>query len=78
MRPDVVVLFEPLVDHGLGLSCCCKPFCVEDFATQCSVKALIVSVLPWATRIDIDRLDAYFSEPVLEGLGCKLRTIVGS
>ena len=90
MRPDMVVLFEPLIDDGLGLSGCCEPFCVEDFATQCSVKALIVSVrpkiaplerflyglTPGATRINIDRLDAYFSEPVLKGLGCKLRAII--
>jgi len=39
IRPDVVVVFEPLIDHGLGLSGCCGPFCVEDFATQCSVDA---------------------------------------
>ena len=46
MWPDVIVLFEPLINDGLGLSCCCEPFGVENFTTQCSVKALIVSVRP--------------------------------
>jgi hypothetical protein len=46
MRPDVVVLFEPLIDDGLCLSCCCEPFGVENFTTQCSVEAFIVSILP--------------------------------
>ena len=46
MWPDVIVLFEPLINDGLGLSCCCEPFGVKDFATQRSVKALIVSVRP--------------------------------
>jgi hypothetical protein len=26
MGPDVVVLFEPVIDHGLGLSGFCEPF----------------------------------------------------
>jgi hypothetical protein len=46
MGPDVVVLFESLIDDALGLSCCYKPFGVEDFTTQGSVEALIVSVQP--------------------------------
>ena len=78
MRPDVVVLFEPLIDDGLRLSGCCEPFGVENFATQRSVKALIVSVLPRGARIDINRLDPNFDEPIFEGFGCKLRTIVGT
>lgn len=46
MRPDVVVLFEPLIDDGLGLTCCREPFGVEHFAAQCSVKAFIIAMLP--------------------------------
>lgn len=78
MWPDVVVLSEPLIDDGLRLSGCREPFGVEHFATKRSVEALIVSVLPWRARIDVNRLDADFGEPVFEGLGCKLRAIVGA
>ena len=45
MRSDEVVLFEPLVDDGLGMPGCCKPLDVEYFTTQSSIKALFVSVL---------------------------------
>ena len=46
MRPDVIVLFEPLIDHGLRLSGCAKPFGVQNFAAESAVKTLIVSVRP--------------------------------
>ena len=78
MRPDVVVLSEPLIDDALCLSGCCKPFGVEDFATQRSVKSLIVSILPRRARVDVNRLDPDFGEPIFEGVGCKLGAIVGS
>ena len=78
MGPDVVILFEPLINDCLGLSGCCEPFGVEDFASQSFVEAFIVSVLPGRAWIDVDRLDPDFDEPVFEGLGCKLRAIVGS
>ena len=46
MGPDMVVLFEPLVDHGLGLAGGAKPFSVENLSAKGSVEALIVAVLP--------------------------------
>ncbi len=70
MRSDEVVLFEPLVDDGLGMPGCCKPLGVEYFTTQSSIKALFVSVLPGLAGINIDRLDADLGQPVLEGFGC--------
>ena len=78
MLPDMVVLFEPLIDHGLRLSGCCETLFVADFTTQCSIKALIVSVLPGRAWIDVDRLDPNFDESVFEGLRCKLGAIVRS
>ena len=78
MRADVIVLFEPLIDDGLRLSGCCKPFGVEDFTTKRSVEALIVSVLPGRAWIDVDWLNADFGEPIFEGFRCKLGTIVGA
>lgn len=43
--PDMVVLFEPLIDDGPGLPCRFKPFGVEYLATQRSVEAFIIAIL---------------------------------
>jgi hypothetical protein len=45
MTTDLVILFEPLVDDGLGLASGCKPFCVENFSAKRSVEVLVISVL---------------------------------
>lgn len=82
MWSDVIVLFERLIDDGLFLPCCCKPFRVEYFTTQCSVEAFIVTVRPKvaplerfldvlarrAARLDINRLDTDFGQQVFEGI----------
>ena len=67
MRPDLIVLFEPLIDHGLSLSGCAKPFGIENFSAKRAVEALVISVLPGGPRIDADRFDAYLGQPVFEG-----------
>lgn len=46
MRPDLIVLFEPLIDHGLSLSGCAKPFGIENFSAKRAVEALVISVRP--------------------------------
>ena len=33
-------------------------------------------LIPGRARIDVNRLNADFSEPVFEGFGCKLRAII--
>ena len=67
MRPDLIVLFEPLIDHGLSLSGRTKPFGIENFSAKRAVEALVISVLPGRPRIDADRFDAYLGQPVFEG-----------
>ena len=37
MRPDMVILFEPLIDESLGLTGGAKPFCVENLSAKGSV-----------------------------------------
>lgn len=69
MRPDLIVLLEPLVDDGLSLTCCAKPFSVQKFPAESAVEALIVSVLPGRPRIDADRFDAYLGQPVRSAYG---------
>ena len=46
MGPDMVILFEPLIDDSLGLAGGAKPFSVENLSAKGSVEALIVAVLP--------------------------------
>ena len=68
MRPDLIVLFEPLIDHGLSLSGCAKPFGIENFSAKRAVEPLIIPSLPWRPGVDPDGLDADFGQPVFEGL----------
>ena len=51
---------------------------VEAFVTQASMEALHIAVLPWAARINVDRLDLVLREPRLDGLGDELTPIITS
>ena len=42
----MIVLFKPLIDHGLSLSGCAKPFGIENFSTKRTVEAFVISVRP--------------------------------
>ena len=66
MRSHVIVLAQPLIDNDLCLSGRCEPLSIEHLATQGAVKALVISILPGRSRIDLDGLDANTCEPVQE------------
>ena len=57
MRSDIVVLFEPFVDDGLRLFQGRKPLGIQHLSSEHSVEALVITVLPRAARIDLDRFD---------------------
>ena len=78
MGSDLVVLFELEIDGCLGLSGRLEPFRVEDLLAQGSVEALVVSVLPRAAWIDLDRVDADLDKPLLQRSRDELRAIVGT
>ena len=66
MRPDLVVLSEPDIDGDLGLFRAVEPFGEEHFSTECSIKALVVSVIPGLPGyICIGWMPTRF-EPILE------------
>jgi hypothetical protein len=48
----LVVLFEQLVNHGLGLTDFAEAFSIKYFAAQRPVDVLILSILPRQTWID--------------------------
>ena len=74
MRAHVIVLLEPVIDNDLSLLSRIEPFSIENFATQRTIEALIVSVLPRRPRIDADRFDARTREPkaAIDGLEVSL------
>lgn len=78
MRSGMVVLLEPVIDDDLGLLCCGEPFGIEKLPSQRAVEPFVVAVLPGRSRIDVDRLYAYASEPALHCFGSKLRPVTPS
>ena len=78
MRADVIVLFEPPVDDGLGLFDRWEPFPIEHLAPKRSVEAFVVSILPWTTGINLDWLNADLVQPGTQIAGDELRSIVGA
>ena len=77
MRSHVIVLAEPLIDYDLCLPGCCEPLGVEHLATQRAVEALVISVLPRRSRIDLHGWYAHPRQPILERRGRELGPIVG-
>ena len=47
VRPDMVVLAQPLIDDGLRPPGGGEPFGVQDLPTQGAVEAFVVTVFPW-------------------------------
>jgi hypothetical protein len=46
MRPDIVVLAQPLIDDDLGLPGDSEPFGIQDLPTQGAIEALVAAVFP--------------------------------
>ena len=81
MRPDLVILFEPLIDDGLRLAGCAKPFGVQNFEAKFSFEALLIPVRPQIAPlerflhgltprrswIDADRFDTTLISKSLKG-----------
>ncbi len=49
---------------------------VEQFVPELAVEALIVTVLPWRSWFDVERLHTDPAQPVAPCMGCKLSAIV--
>jgi len=72
----MIVLFQPCFDDDLSLFDRREPLRIEHLSAQCSIEALVVAILPRASRINADGLDADLCQPCLEVGGDKLRTII--
>ena len=53
-----------------------EDFTVEELVPQLRVEALTVTVLPWASRLDIGRPRSRTGEPFPQTLGDELRAVV--
>lgn len=65
MRPDRVVLFQPMIDDRPGLRHRAEPISIQAGRPQDRVEAFVVRVLPRAPRFDVVRVYVPVLEPVL-------------
>ena len=72
----MIVLPKPCVDDDLSLFNVREPLGVQYLSAQSSVEAFIVTILPWATGIDLDWRDADFLEPRLQIAGDELCAVL--
>ena len=78
MWPDAVVMRPPPLDHDAGLLEVVEHLAVQKFIPQPRVDALAVAVLLETARPDVSGLRANRCDPVADGFGDELRTIVGA
>ena len=72
----VIVLGAPRLKDDLRFEQALKEFPVQTLATQLVVEALDVTVLPRATRLDIEGFDLRGGRPVLDGIRDELESVV--
>ena len=78
MSSDLIVLPEPGIDYELTLFDAVEPFSIKRFSSKCSVEAFLVSILPSAAWIDLDRFNIYLSKPRLKMFGNELWAVIWS
>src|SRR3546814_2436368 len=65
VRPDGVVMSPPGFDQDAGLGERVEYLAIEQFIAQRPVEALAVSILPWRSGGDVERLHADLRQPFL-------------
>ena len=92
MRPYRVVVLSPVFDEHLVRRAinaldrlltrltlqCVENFSVQKLVAELSVKGLVISVLPGASRFDEQRLHADPAEPGSDDFGRELRAVIGT
>jgi hypothetical protein len=74
--PDGVVVPAPLFDQNLRLLQCVEDFSVQQLIAQLTVEALVVTVLPWRSRLDEQGLHTDPCQPVSDSNCRELAAIV--
>jgi hypothetical protein len=78
MRPDLVVVLTPVLDHDLRIDSIAKPLHRQALIAELAVEGLVRAVLPRLAWIDERRFDVLVSEPAQDRAGQELRAVVGS
>ena len=76
MRPHLVVVLPPRLDHNLRLGPGAEPFEAQAFVAELAVEALRGPILPGLARIDQRGLDTLVDDPLQQRSGDELRPIV--
>ena len=76
MRPDDVVVPPPSVDQDLRFHQCVEDLPVEQLITQRAIEGFAVSVFPWRTWRDVERLHTGLPEPLPHRPGDEFGTII--
>ena len=78
MGPYVVVLPSPVLYHHSILGQSPKLLSVEGFFSKAGVETLHVSILPWASWLDVEGLNPLFGKPATKPAFDELRAVVAS
>ena len=75
---DMVVAKPPALDERAGFGQTEKDLRIEAFVAEAVVKGLDIGVLPGAAGVDIDGADFCLGEPLLNGSGNELASVVAA
>lgn len=78
MRATRVVMLSPAFDEDGCLPQGVEDFSVQQLVSELAVEGFVVTILPWRSGLDVERLHTDPAQPVADGMGGKLRAIVGS
>ena len=59
MRPDMVVMFDPLPHDDLGFSQAVEDLTIQKVVPKGAVKAFTKAILPGATRFNVSSFHSY-------------------
>ena len=68
MRPDRVVLLQPLIDDDFGFCQRTEKATIQASCSKDRIEALAIPVLPRTTGINVMSIDVLFLEPFLDML----------
>ena len=68
-------MFPPFLDQDLSFAQVIEYFSIEQLVSHPTIEAITLSVLPWVSRFDVDRLRADGCNPVPDSLSDELKAV---
>ena len=78
VRSDMIVIMPPVVDHYPAFAQRVDEFPVKALPPEPAIEALCITILPRASRINVDGFNPVVLEPTLDDLGDKLRAVIAA